>query len=286
MDVTWLAGWLAWLAVTLVFVALDLFRSPDESYLRRMAGVEAPKGTWRQLADRVGPAVAVWFPAANLERLDQRLVWAGSLLGMKSETFVGLKVVAAAGALAVGGALSAFGLPPVIVPMLVVLAYMFPDMWLSSTVEKRQKAVARSLPVMVSLLVTALRAGVELAPAMQHIGEQMAGPLGEEMRLAWREMATGRSRAAALRAMADRTGVGEVERFVQTIVTAEERGGMNLSEVLSSFMDDVRDSRRRRLEEEANKLPNKMLAPLVVCIFLPMLLMLMAPAVFSFMEIF
>ena len=283
MNLAWTAAWLAWLAVILAFVAVDLLKAPGRSYLQRLAGVPAPS-SWRLLADRLGPLVAVWLPVANLEHLKQKLTWAGTPLGLKPESFVGMKALLAAAALIVSTLLAAFGLPAILPPLLAALFYVLPDWWLSSLVEKRQKQVAKTLPNMVSLLVTAVRAGVELGPALERIGGNAPGLLGDEIRLAWREMATGRPRAAALKAMADRCGVEELHRFVQTIVTAEERGGVQLAQVLSDFMEDVRDSYRRRLEEAANKLPLKLNGPLIGLIFLPMMLLLMAPVVFMMMK--
>ena len=51
----------------------------------------------------------------------------------------------------------------------------------------------------------------------------MVGPLEEVMREAWKEIATGKSRANVLRKSAKDTGVPTFERFVDTIIVAEER---------------------------------------------------------------
>ena len=67
--------------------------------------------------------------------------------------------------------------------------------------------------------------------------------------------------------MSQRTGVEEVERFVQTLIVTEERGNQNLAESIDEYTKELRASRLRKAEEEARKLPTKIVGPLVLCIF-------------------
>jgi tight adherence protein C len=197
------------------------------------------------------------------------------------EAFIGIKALSAGVAFAVAGFLATFGFPAVLVPVVAGIAWLVPDAWLSGRLEKRQKQIRGDLPMLVSLIVTALRAGIELGPALEEVGCNIAGPLGEEIRIAWREMATGRSRGSALRAAADRCGVQEFTRFVETIVTAEERGTPDLAGVLSDYMTDLRETARRHADKEARKAPVKMNLPLIGCIFIPMVVMLLSLVFFS-----
>lgn len=271
------------MSVVLVFVGLDFLREPDKSLFQ---GRALQKTSWQRLAEVVGPVLAVWFPAVNIENLRQKLVWAGEPWGISVQGFIGLKAMLLAGGVFAGFFLAALGLPSVFVPLLAVLAYLAPDMVLGQMVDRRQSAIYRDMPNMVGLVATAVKAGVELGPALNTVGEHMTGPLGEELRRAWLEISTSRRpRAASLREMAKRTGVPVVERFVETINTAEERGGMDISGTLSSFMADLRASQSRKAQEEARKIPTKLNLPLILCIFLPMLAMLLYPVVITVMDV-
>lgn len=185
-------------------------------------------------------------------------------------------MLAALGAI-IGGSVSFIGVPSVLTPLIAVLCYTMPDIWLQKTLEERKKKIRKELPIMLDFLIMSLRAGVELVPALERVSQQLKGPLGDELRQAWREIATGRSRAAALRAMAARTGEPDVERFVQSVIITEERGNANFTESLMEFSQYITESQKRRLEEEARKLPTKILAPIIIFIFIPLMMMLIMP---------
>ena len=122
-----------------------------------------------------------------------------------------------------------------------------------------------------------MNAGLEISTAFEIIARRYPPPLGDELRLAWREMATGRARSAALRDIGKRTGVSAVSRFFESIVVAEERGSGNLSSAIEIFRRELSESQRRKMQEEAKKIPTKMLLPLMLCIFVPLVLLLLVP---------
>lgn len=285
MDLILLASWFAFLSVLLLFAAFDLSREPDRSFVRMITGVEDKKDIVKELSRAIGPAVASLFPVANIEALEEKLVAAGEPYSLDAESFIGLKVLFMITGVLFAVIFAAAGLPPVFVPVLSMLAYFVPDYFLSAALDKRKKEIYKDMPNMVGLLATAVKAGVELGPALEVVGKKMGGPLGYEFRRAWKEIATGRPRASALRDAGKRTGVDVVERFVETIITATERGGMDLGQALTDFMYDLRSTQSRRAQEEARKIPTKMLLPLVACVLVPMLAILLTPVIFSLIEV-
>jgi len=146
---------------------------------------------------------------------------------------------------------------------------------------KKAKGHSKRSTVISSPSGNSLKAGIELGPAFEEVGSEIAGPLGEELRLAWRHIATGQSRSTALRHAAKRCGVPTFTRFVETMVTAEERGTPDLAAVLANYMTDLRGTQRRHAEEEARKIPTKMNLPLIACIFLPMVVLLLTPVLMT-----
>lgn len=270
------AGWLTWISVISAFIGLDWMKQRERSGYEKLFNIP-DKNPLLALAEKVGPIAATWFPLANIEMLERQIIWAGKPFGINPELFIGLKFVAAFLGVILGSALMLAGFPSIFVIAVAMVAYFIPDYFLRAAIEQRQKSIRKELPMMLDFLSTSLRAGVELVPALNTVGNQLSGALGEELRKASREIATGKPRAQALKDMAKRTGVDEVDRFVQTLVVAEERGVENFAVIVDELAKDIRTSRLRKAEEEARKLSTKIVAPLILCIFLPMIILILVP---------
>lgn len=268
------AAFLMFLSVVLLIIGLDISR--EDSYLNNLT---IGKKYWQFIAEMIGPVIASWMPTLSLKQVDEKLTWAGNPLGLNAETFIGIKFLCFLAGIVLGFFIMLLEMPSIIIIMAGLIGYCIPEALLKEMYKKRQKKIARDLPNMINLLQTAVYAGVELGPALEAVGKNFPGPLGDELRIAWRETATGRSRAGALRAMAKRAGVKPLERFFETIVTAEERGGVNLSDTINNFRVELANSQMRKIQEEAKKTPTKMLAPMFACIFFPMLVLLLFPVV-------
>jgi len=289
LDYGLLTAWLVGVGVIFFFLGIDCLKTRDESFVTSVVNAASKKSqgmTWKRTANSLGPVIAGFFPAVSMDKLRQKIIWAGNPWDITEEEFIGLKVICLGVGVILGAFLISIRFPPVILLVIGIAAYFLPDAYLSSILKKRQKSIYKDMPVMAGLLATAIKAGVELGPALESVGKNLTGPLGDEMKRTWREIATGKPRSSCLRNMAKRTGVPIVERFVETINTAEERGSEKISQTLNNFMIDLQNTQSRKAQEEARKLPTKMLLPLVVCIFLPMLAILMTPVVFMLMKAF
>jgi tight adherence protein C len=108
--------------------------------------------------------------------------------------------------------------------------------------------------------------------------------LSEELRLVNLELRAGASRDQALRNLALRTGVDEVQGFVTMIIQAG-RFGTSIAQSLRVHSESVRTLRRQRAEETAAKVPLKLLFPLIFCIFPALMLVIMGPAVIQMVRV-
>jgi tight adherence protein C len=90
-------------------------------------------------------------------------------------------------------------------------------------------------------------------------------------------MRLGLTRKEAYLAMAERTSVDDLIRFVRAIVQAEQYG-VSVSGVVRSQSDEVRFARRKRAEAEALRLPVKILFPLMLCILPVLFAIILTPA--------
>ncbi len=106
----------------------------------------------------------------------------------------------------------------------------------------------------------------------------LASPvLAEEMTLVTLELRAGLSKEKALRNLALRTGVEDVDALVAMLIQAE-RFGTSIGASLRVQSDLLRSKRRLRAEETAAKIGLKLLFPLIFFIFPTLLLVLLGPA--------
>jgi tight adherence protein C len=95
----------------------------------------------------------------------------------------------------------------------------------------------------------------------------------------------GLSGKEALRNLLERCDTPLMRSFVRSILQGETLG-VSIGQIMRDLAVDMRKRRRQAAEERAQKAPIKLLFPLVFLIFPAMFLVLLGPAVFSFLEAF
>lgn len=163
---------------------------------------------------------------------------------------------------------------------LATLGYYIPNVVLARMIALRQRELFESFPDAVDLMTVCVEAGLGLDAAMARVGEEMrlrSPTLADELNLVNLELRAGRTREQALRNLALRTGVEEIEALVSMLVQAD-RFGVSVAASLRVHSDTLRTTRRLRAEEAAAKIALKLLFPLIFFIFPSLLLVLMGPA--------
>lgn len=163
------------------------------------------------------------------------------------------------------------------------LGYLLPGMWLGQQVKKRKKNIVKALPDALDLLCISVEAGLGFDLALQRVADKWDNELSREFRRALSDTRLGRARRDALKDMAARTGVDDVQTFVGAIIQAEQLG-VSIGKILRIQADQMRIRRRQRAEEEAHKAPIKMLIPMVFLIFPALFVVILGPAVPRIME--
>lgn len=238
----------------------------------------------------IGRGVLRFTPAAIVDRLDQEVVYAGSPRGWDGARLMAAKVTLAAGLAVVSlVALPAagFGVVRTIVlaPFLAFVGYYLPEWILRSRSAQRQDEIRRALPDSLDLLSITVEAGLGFEAAVERVSREVGGPLGEELYRVVQEMRLGKGRGEALRDLADRTTVDELKSFVLAMVQAEVFG-ISISRVLHVQAGELRIKRRQDAEERAQKIPVKIVFPLILCIFPALFVVLLGPAAISIYEDF
>ena len=145
----------------------------------------------------------------------------------------------------------------------LAIGYIAPSYWLDKRTRARQEEIELHLPAALDLMVVCVEAGFGLVQSIHRVGHEMAHQspvLSEEFNLVALESRTGRSNTAALRNLAERTGVREVSVLV-AMLTQTERFGTNLANSLRVHCDTMRIQRLQRAEAHAARAPLKMLFP-------------------------
>lgn len=160
------------------------------------------------------------------------------------------------------------------------VGFYLPDVLLYNAGLKRQALIVSALPDALDMLTVCVEAGLGFDAALAQVARNSPGPLAAEFARALQEMQIGLSRAQALRGMAARTTVVEVRTFVSALVQASELG-IPIARVLREQSLELRVRRRQRAEERAQKVPVKIMFPLVVCLFPALLVIIVGPGVIS-----
>ena len=162
-----------------------------------------------------------------------------------------------------------------------------PGIWISSRVDRRQKAIAEAFPDALDMLVVCVEAGLGLDAAFTRVGTQIAPAhpiLATELGLVALELRAGKTRADALRNFAKRIGLREVSSFV-TLLIQSDTLGTSIGQTLRIHAEEMRAHRMLRAEEMAHKLPVKMTFPLVTCILPAMFAAVMLPGMITIIRV-
>ena len=145
--------------------------------------------------------------------------------------------------------------------------YFYPELWLKESANKRSTKILRALPFYLDIITLSVESGSNLTGGMtQAVQKSGDTPLRREFSRVLRDIRAGRSRAEALRDLADRTGTLPIQNLVSSLIQAE-RTGSSLGPLLRSQSEQLRTERFQRAEKLAMEAPVKLLGPLVMFIF-------------------
>ncbi|MCK0506454.1 type II secretion system F family protein [Aromatoleum anaerobium] len=174
-----------------------------------------------------------------------------------------------------------------VVLVAAAFGYYLPNLVLNRLIFVRQREIFETFPDALDLMTVCVEAGLGVEAALVRVADEMqhkSEALAEELHLVTLELRAGLERARALRNLATRTGVDEVDGFVAMIIQAE-RFGTSIAASLRIHSDMLRTRRRQRAEEAAAKIALKLLFPLIFFIFPSLMLVLLGPAMIQIYRI-
>jgi tight adherence protein C len=224
-------------------------------------------------------------PADRIRKIRRRLDLAGNPPGWDAERMIGLKGLGLVSGLILGAILPpVFGTGPLPTTAFIAigggLGWFGPTMWIYQKGYDRSELIRRSLPDAMDLLTISVEAGLAFDAALAQVARKTEGPLAREFSRVLQEMQIGTGRSNALRGLADRTDVCELRSFVGSIVQADSLG-IPIASVLRVQAKEMRVKRSQLAEERAQKVPVKILFPLIFCIMPCLFIVILGPAVIT-----
>ena len=144
----------------------------------------------------------------------------------------------------------------------------------------RMTKIDKQLPDMIDLLVVTIEAGLGILASMRVASETMSDPLGQELRLTLQEQRMGLSVNQAIESLGRRADATNMRIFVRAL-TQGERLGISIGATMRNLSVEMRKRRRAAAEERAQKMPIKMLFPLIFCIFPALFVVILTPMIIN-----
>lgn len=302
----YLVGVLAGLCVTMLMVALYEFSTtPARAVAHELEEIKnvgpSPFGSVsrrrRQSSkQKLGDVVRMLGEHVEGGGLDvdgwaRKLVQAGYWSPDATRTFFGARM-ALTMTLLFGGLIAGALLDVRLLGMLVVslwlgiVGWLIPGWYVLRRRAQRREEIKRALADALDLLVACVEAGMGLNQALLRVADEVRNiseALAQELTMVNLEIRAGTARADALRNLAERTGLDDVEALVSTLVQTE-RFGTSVGRALRVQSDTLRQKRRQRAEEAAAKTTIKLVFPLVLFVFPALFVAILGPAVIQVVQ--
>lgn len=279
------------LALSVVVVMLATSVQPE----RARAVANLRRGDITALADaapaptRSGDSLARRLtPKAAVSLLDRQHARAGRPAAWPLERLLTIKAAWIPAALVLCVLVATARPAPVLVLIVLLVAivgYFVPDLLLMSRGQERDQAIQRDLADTLDQMMIAVDAGLGFDAAMSRVAANGSSALTEELTRTLQDVRMGRSRREAFGDLADRTRVADLRQFVRAILQADSYG-ISVTDVLRTQAGEMRLKRRMRAEEQAQKVPVKVLMPLMLCILPVLFVVVLAPAVLNMIAAF
>ena len=242
------------------------------------------------LAERLAEPINRLVPpsAANAKKLEKDLMQAGFRSTHATAVFRASQLLAMIGlpSLVIGFyVFMAWPVADTLIPALFAVAagFILPRLILNRLIASRKLRISWGLADALDLMVITMEAGLGLNAAMLKVCEELKDvhpDISKEFELANLEIRVGRDRSEALRNLADRTGVEDLNSLVGMLIQAD-RFGTSIARAVRVYSDSLRTRRRQRAEQAAQKAAFKLLLPLGALLFPTMFIVILGPALLN-----
>jgi tight adherence protein C len=172
-----------------------------------------------------------------------------------------------------------------IIGIATTAGFFLPDVLTYNTGTKRSMELDQTLPDAIDILNLCVESGLTFQASMAQVSNILEGPISDEFARVLRQMQLGQSLIASLQDLAARNNNDDLSRFVSVVVQADKLG-IPISAVLHEQAREMRGKRRDRAREQAQKVPVKILMPVMLCFLPGIFIVILGPAVVSIVRAF
>ena len=236
---------------------------------------------------KLGKWALRFTPTGWVSKEQHKLVLAGWAERMDGNSWAAIRIITT-----IVGVVLAFVLVPLVEDtlmkfavggLLVMIGFYGPEASLNRAIDDRRKQMEKQLPDIIDLLVISVEAGLGFEAAMGRVVQNVPGELSKEFQRTLQETRVGVSRHEALRNMAERTDVDDLNSFILALIQADAFG-VSIARMLRVQAEEMRVRRRQRIQEKAFAAPVKMIFPMLLCIFPSIFIVILGPAVISIQD--
>lgn len=144
----------------------------------------------------------------------------------------------------------------------------------------RQENMEKQFPEFLDLLCVCIESGLGFDQAVQYVVKEYKSELSDEFKTVVRDISLGSTRKNALLELQKRATFEQLKTFNSAVIQADEMG-ISLKKILNAQSYNARETRKQKIEEEVQKLPVKILFPMLFFIFPIIFVVLLYPAITS-----
>lgn len=162
-----------------------------------------------------------------------------------------------------------------------------PNMIVNRKADSNRTEILNGFPDALDLMLVCVEAGLGIDACFARVGQEVVNLHPRLARLfagVSLELRAGRARADALKNMAKKSGVPEIQSFA-TLIVQSEKLGASIGQALKVYASEMRESRRMRAEEKAHRLPVLLSVPLVFFLLPTMVGVLGLPALIQILSL-
>lgn len=282
-------GYLAWTQTgerQQIEASLRLLDREIREWTRLRKGDPEEEPVLLQLLHALNPIGRRLVSKGSLRDLEAQVTYAGNPPIWTVANILSMKVLSVVAGLVVALGLTALSTRSVIYGLfLMLIGYELPDLIIRSKARARQDEIRRGLADALDLLTVTVEAGLGFDAAVHQVVTGTHGPVSGELLRYLQEKQLGASSAIALESLGTRTTVDELKAFTVALQQAE-RLGISIGSVLRELTREMRIKRRQNAQERAQKVPIKILGPMMLFIFPVIFIVVLAPAAIGLMTLF
>ncbi|TWC14016.1 MULTISPECIES: type II secretion system F family protein [unclassified Pseudomonas] len=174
------------------------------------------------------------------------------------------------------------------VTMMVGIGWLLPALYVGKRKQARQTRLRAAFPDALDLMVVCVESGLALPTTIERVAEEMAVSqveLAEELALVNAQIRAGITSTEALRQLAMRTGLEDIQGLV-SLLAQSIRFGTSVADTLRIYADEFRDRRTQAAEEMGAKIGTKLIFPLIFCLWPSFFLVAIGPAMIGVFRAF